>query len=132
MTTEERIYEMSYPGHPDDWKVVTEDYVRERVDGYYKDVDLLLDNQPEDRMFRTSFALYRWRKLVKLAHGVFTYGDYFLTFADAIDGNETWCVGTELKNAVGMFIPEESILLWSYGPQSKALEWISQNPRDES
>jgi len=54
------MYEVKYGGS-DSWESISEAKVRERLDGYYVDVDLVMDAMHQGDQVHTAFALYRWR-----------------------------------------------------------------------
>ena len=52
-------YGRAYLDHPDYWEPVTEEYVRDRLAGHYRDVDLAMNVLHEAGAIRTPFATYR-------------------------------------------------------------------------
>ena len=49
-------YERAYVDRPEDWEPVSEEYVRERLDGPYRDVDMAVEYLHEAGTIRTPFA----------------------------------------------------------------------------
>ena len=54
-----KFIERAYLDYPYDWEKVTEEYVRERLDGQYRDVDMAMVFLHEAGTIRTPFAMYR-------------------------------------------------------------------------
>ena len=52
-------YERAYLDHPDDWECVSEEYLRDRLDGPYLDVNMAMAYLLEAGTIRTPFATYR-------------------------------------------------------------------------
>ena len=52
-------YERAYVDHPEDWEPVSEEYVREHLDGPYRDVDMAMVYLAEAGAIRTPFVIYR-------------------------------------------------------------------------
>ena len=52
-------YERAYLDHPDDWECVSEEYLRDLLDGPYLDVDMAMAYLLEAGTIRTPFATYR-------------------------------------------------------------------------
>lgn len=55
------MYERKYKDESD-WHAVTEKEVRNRLDGYYYDLDLAIDNLKSGFTLDTPYAFYRFTK----------------------------------------------------------------------
>ena len=52
-------YERAYLDYPDGWETVAEDYVRDHLDGPYRDVDMAMAFLQEAGTIRTPFVTFR-------------------------------------------------------------------------
>lgn len=57
------MFQCLYIGESEEWQEITEEKLRDRLDGYYKNIDLAIAWIREGNQLRTAFAFYRWISL---------------------------------------------------------------------
>ena len=54
------MFQKMYKDEPDNWQEVTEEHVREKLEGYYHSVDLAIETMKHGVPHQTDFAIFRW------------------------------------------------------------------------
>lgn len=54
------MFQRMYADEPDNWQEVTEEEIRKRLDGYYTNIDEVIDAVRNGAPIRTPFAFFRF------------------------------------------------------------------------